>query len=368
MSFLSGITALALVLYQGQSVSTEQIFLGAARDLQSGRYAEAEAGFTQVLQREPNNLGALGNLGVIYSRLNRPHRAIDSYRKALRLAPNEPGLLLNLGLALLKLDDYPQAKPLFAQLAKAPSARQRQAQELLAICQLQTGEVPAAVRNLEALAQAAEVSPGVYHFLALAYVKQKDPIRAQAVLDQLFAHLPPAQAHYLEGRVWYDSALFDRALASFEKAAQADPKLPGLALETGKTHVSLRNTAAALEQLRLAAQEPQDVEAKYFLGALLVQEGQYHQAAPLLAAVTDARPDLWGTHYYLGKAKLALGEAAAALPLLQRAAARAPGESAVQYQLARALQALGRKAEAQQAFARVAKLKAQGNTETIVMK
>ena len=368
MSLLISTTVLALVFYQGQTVSTEQLFTVAARDLQAGRFPEAEAGFTQVLRREPNNLGALGNLGVLYSRQNRPQKAVDTYRRALRMVPKEPGLLLNLGLAYLKLDDYPQAKPLFAVLSKTISARQKQAQELLAICQLQTGETALAISNLRQLAQGSEVSPGVYHFLALAYVKQKDLPRAQQVLAKLFANLPPAQAHYLEGRVWYDSAIFDRALTSFEKAAHADPQLPGLALETGKTYVSLRHTAAALEQLRLAVQQAPDPEAQYFLGALLVQEGRYEEAAPLLRAVADSRPDLWGTHYYLGKAQLALGHATAALPLLQRAAARAPSESAVQYQLARTLQALGRKAEAQQVFARVARLKARANSETIVMK
>jgi tetratricopeptide (TPR) repeat protein len=363
------LATLALVSYQGQSVSTEQIFGAAVRDLQAGRYAEAETGFLRVLRREPNNLGALGNLGVLYNRQNRPQKAVETYRRALGLSPNEPGLRLNLGLAYLKLDDYVNAKPLFALLAKSPGPRQAQARELLAICQLQTGETALATENLQALAQAESASPGVYHFLALAYVKQKDLPRAQEVLGKLFATLPPAQAYYLEGRVWYDSALFDRARASFEKAAEADASLPGLALETGKTQVSLRNTAAAFEYLRRAvAQNPEDVEAQYFLGALLVQEGQYEEAAPLLKAVSELRPDLWGTHYYLGKAQLALGHPAAALPLLQRAARRAPEESAVHYQLARTLQALGRKAEAQQAFARVARLKTAANVETIVMK
>ncbi|MFN8938536.1 MAG: tetratricopeptide repeat protein, partial [Acidobacteriota bacterium] len=75
-----------------------------------------------------------------------------------------------------------------------------------------------------------------------------------------------------------------------------------------------------------------------------------------------------GTSYYLGKGKLALGEAGAALPLLEQAARRAPGEAAVQYQLARALNALGRKGEAAAAFARVARLRAAANAESIVMK
>lgn len=362
---LISVIALALVLYQGQSVSMEQIFAAAAADLQAGRHAEAETGFLRVLRSEPNNLGALGNLGVLYSRQNRPQRAVETYQRALRLLPNEPGLLLNLGLAQLKLDRYGLAKPLFAQLAKSPSFRQRQAQELLAICQLQTGETALAMSGLEQLATRLDVSPGVYHFLALGYVKQKDLPRAQAVLEKLYTVLPVAQAHYLEGRVWYDSALFERALESFNKAAAADAALPGLALETGKTLISLRDNAAALEKLRQAGDS---VEARYFLGALLVQEGGYAEAKPMLTAVREARPDLWGTLYYLGKAELALGHAEAAVPMLQQAARRAPGESAVAYQLGRALQALGRKAEAREAFARVARLKAQGNTETILMR
>lgn len=363
------ICCLALILYQGQIDSTEAIFHRATAALSAGDFNLAEASFREVLRREPNNLGALGNLGVIYSRRNAPLQAVEMYQRALKLAPGEPGLLLNLGLAYLKLDDTLQAKPLFAKVAAKPSARQTQARELLAICQVQTGEVQQAVATLEELRAQPNPSPGVYHFLSLAYVKQKEPGKAQEVLDQLMARLPAAQAHYWEGRVWYDAALFDKALASYEAAAVADRNLEGLSLELGKTQVSLRNYAEAEGHLlRALAQSPSDIEARYFLGALLVQQGQYDAAAKYLTEVKAARPDLWGTSYYLGKAQLALGKAAVALPLLREAAKRAPNESPVQYQLARAYQALGRKVEAAQAFARVAKLQASSNAESIFMK
>ena len=359
---------LALILYQGQSISTEEIFNRASQFLASGSFAEAESGFLDVLRREPNNLGALGNLGVVYSRMSLPVKAIQIYQRALKLAPNQPGLLLNLGLAYLKIDDYANAKPIFKQLASVQSTRQAQIRELLAICQLQTGDVIPATSALEELINQPSPSPGVYHFLALAYVKQKDNTRAQQVLDQLLARLPAAQAHYLEGRVWYDAAIFDRALASFEKALTEDKNLDGLALQIGKTQLSLRNYQAAESMLRSAlSQVPFDIEAQYFLGALLVQQNQNDESLPLLTAVKTARPDLWGTSYYLGKAHLALGKPAAALSLLQEAARRAPNESPVHYQLARAYQALGRRTEAAQAFAKVARLKSQANSESILM-
>ena len=54
----------------------------------AGDYAAAEEGFRRVLNSAPDNIGALGNLGVVYSRTNRLTDAevdevIDVVRKAL---------------------------------------------------------------------------------------------------------------------------------------------------------------------------------------------------------------------------------------------------------------------------------------------
>lgn len=308
-------------------------------------------------------------MGVLYSRMNAPLKALDAYQHALKLVPQEPGLLLNVGLAYLKLDNHKAALPLFAMLASKPSRLQGQARELHAICQMQTGATAPAVATLEELAQQPGASPAVLHFLALGYVRLKQPERAQSLFDGMLRRLPVAEARFLEGRVWYDATVFDKALASYREAAQANANLPGLALELGKTLVSLRDYEPAEAALKQALQaNPHDVEARYFLGALLVQQARHEEGQTMLEAVRAARPDLWGTSYYLGKAQLALGKPAAAVPLLREAARRAPDEAPVQYQLARALQASGQKAEAAAAFTRVAKLRADANRETIVMK
>ncbi len=363
-----GVLAAAL-LCQGQAPTTEQLFVSSSQLLQRGEHEQAERGFLEVLKREPANIGALGNLGVLYSRTDHPLKAIDVYQRALKLAPAEPGLLLNLALAYLKLDDFARAKPLLAKLAPMAGARQAQARELLAITQMQTGETAAAVATLEELAGAGKPSTAVLHFLALGHVKQGDKAKATSVIERLFAALPPARAHYLEGRIWYDAALFEKALESFQKAASAEADLPGLALETGKTQISLRNAELAERSLRAAvAENPSNLEALYFLGALLAQGGQPAEGAAMLEKVRARRPDLWGASYYLGKAKLAVNRPAEAVPLLEEAARRSPREAAVHYQLARALQAAGRGAEARQVFARVKTLQTGGAAEPLVIR
>src|SRR5262249_10818055 len=77
----------------------EEVFQRAAAALQAGNYAAAEAGFQEVLKLVPGHVGALGNLGVVYSRMNRLSDAEKVYQRALRLSPDDRGLLLNLGLA-----------------------------------------------------------------------------------------------------------------------------------------------------------------------------------------------------------------------------------------------------------------------------
>ncbi|MEO0108483.1 MAG: tetratricopeptide repeat protein, partial [candidate division WOR-3 bacterium] len=57
--------------------------------LASGDLAAAERGFLSVLKAQPNHVGALGNLGVVYSRMDRAADAITVYQRALKLSAND---------------------------------------------------------------------------------------------------------------------------------------------------------------------------------------------------------------------------------------------------------------------------------------
>src|SRR5438045_1059610 len=86
--------------------SPEAVFQKAASALAAGDYTAAEAGFLQVLKAAPGNVGALGNLGVVYSRTRRPDKAIEVYGRALRIVPNDKALTLNLGLVYFKQEAF----------------------------------------------------------------------------------------------------------------------------------------------------------------------------------------------------------------------------------------------------------------------
>lgn len=355
--FVIGLTAAFLCFAQGNAAS---VFERGVQQLSRGDLDGAEKSFRDVLATQPNHIGALGNLGVVYSRQDRPADAVAVYSRALKLAPKEPGLLLNLGLAHLKLDQYTAARPLFERIA-AMGKPSPQVRELLATARLFSGDVAAAMPEIEALHRENPASSGVLYLLAVGSLKQKNRDGAAQAFDQLMRTLEPGAANYLAGKAYFESGFFEDAEKSLKAA---DPRTPGVLLELGKTYVSLRKEDDAVETLRAALrQSPQDTEAAYYLGALL---SETPEGVALLEQVRKKRPDSWGALYYLGKALVKQDKAASAIPLLERASKLNPQESAVWFQLTTAYRRAGRLADAGAAAAKVRTLKQEANAPLVL--
>ena len=65
----------------------------------TGQLHEAEAAYRRAIKLAPNDPATHYNLGNLYLELERPADAIVSYRTALRLTPDHPQILLQLGNA-----------------------------------------------------------------------------------------------------------------------------------------------------------------------------------------------------------------------------------------------------------------------------
>jgi tetratricopeptide (TPR) repeat protein len=270
--------------------------------------------------------------------MGREAEAIRVYRQAQKLAPNAPGLLLNLGLAHLKQEDYAAALPLFARLDGSGAAT-AQSRQLLATCELFTGHAAKALELLKKQPRTAEV----LFLTGTAHLRLKQAEAARSAFEELLRTARPEQAHYLMGRAYADNGQLEESMAEFRQALA----LPEARLELAKAQISGRDMEGAEKTLKeVLAGQPGQGEALYYLGALLVLVGREGEAAPFLEKAREARPEAWGAYYYLGRARLQQGDAAAARGLLERASKLNGEEAAVWFQLARAYQTLGRSAEA----------------------
>ncbi len=347
--FLSG-------LFLWAAEPAKVVFDRAVQALVAGDYAAAERGFKSVLEQQPGHVGALGDLGIIYSRTNRADLAIAMYRRALRLSPDDKVLLLNLGLVYLRQESHQKALPLFERVV-AIDPQHQQARQLLAVCRIYTGQLAPAIRDLESLRAASPPDEHLLFLLGFAYLKNRDTGNAKSVFEQMFALAGPARTQFMLGRACYEATLFDRAEESFLEVQRLDPNFAGLHLELGKLYISQRRTDDAIRELQLVLKEKSsDEDANYYLGSLLVQENRFAEAIPYLDKAKKLKPDSWAICFNLGKAKLRLEQTAEAIVLLQRTVELNPDESSAYYELARALQAGGRKLEAGRAFRRAQEL------------
>jgi predicted Zn-dependent protease len=336
----------------------EAVFEKAVAALAAQDYVAAERGFVTVLKTKPDNIGALGNLGVVYTRTHRYAMAINVYNRALVKAPSDPGLLLNLGLAYMKQEQYPKALPVLVKLVKM-NPENRQARELLVTCQLYTGRLQTALASFESLRAKDPRNTGVLYLLALTYYRLKQPENAGAILTDLLNSAPPAEANLLIGKAQYEAGHFEESAGSFRTSLLADPRLPTVHRELGKVLISLHQNADAEKELSLAIrQDREDGEAYYFLGALELQEHKLDAAGAYLETARELLPDSWAVYFYLGRLRQQEAKPAEAVTLLQRAARLNPVESSIYYRLAQALKSAGREAESRAVLQRVKDLKA----------
>ena len=88
---------------------------------QKGLNAEAEQIWNAIAKANPQNAEALAHLGLLEARQEHYESAIDYYRQAIAINPNLPGLQMNLGLALFKAAQFPDAiKSFSSEIRKHP--------------------------------------------------------------------------------------------------------------------------------------------------------------------------------------------------------------------------------------------------------
>ncbi len=95
-------------------------------------YEEAAAHYTSALQMRPNSTLA-SNLGLCYERLGKTAMALDAYRNAITLNPNNAFVHCNLGFLLFRQEEYEAALE-NAEQSISINAQLPQALALAAMC------------------------------------------------------------------------------------------------------------------------------------------------------------------------------------------------------------------------------------------
>ena len=258
-----------------QEMKGEQIrgsILAARREIQAGRYAEAQTSLNSLLRSNPDpDIAAEAQylLGVTYENLKQPTPAAAAYAESMRLKPTAPWMgELQSSLAWLWLDLKQPAnaeKAAAAALAlNLPKEQDEQARLALIQALLEQGKWEAVMEGCKVILDkhpARDTVPTVLYVQATALDRQKKADEALVVWEKLAGDYPKseyaAQGLMRSGEARSKAEKWADAQAKFSQLIAAFPQSPFVA------------------------------EARFNLGAALFRQDKFAEAATAYSAVAD---------------------------------------------------------------------------------
>jgi tetratricopeptide (TPR) repeat protein len=349
---------LAVLILPLGAAETRQVFEHGQHAMDSGDLVTAEKDFRAVLAAEPDNVGAHGNLAVVYMRRKQWKPALDELRAAERLAPKMPGIRLNIGLVYYRQAGYQDAiAPFESVLRDQPDSHQ--ARYLLGLCYFFKERYADAAKTLAPLWPRDSADLNYLYVLSIAANKS-----GMADLDQkATARLievghDSAEFHLIIGKAHAGAGLYAQAMEEFQTAARLDPKLPLVHYFLGTEYRRQNDFEHAKQEFLKDIAIAPDVAYDYDeLGAVSYALDQLPEAERYFKEALRLDPGLGTADYGLAKIYKQQGKYPAALEALHAAGAIDPKRSSVYYLRGQILFALGRRPEAKTAFDEAARLK-----------
>lgn len=332
---------------KGGVIDPAETFQRGQDALTHGRLEEAERDFREVLAADPKAGGAYANLGVVYMRREQWTKALEMLQKAEWLMPQVAGIRLNIGLAYYRQSEFLKAIPPFETVVRdQPDAPQPR--YLLGLCYFFAERWADAAAMLEPLwAQESDKLPYLYVLSNAAHRAGQKELDERATEQLLKLGNGSPEYRLFVGKYHLNLDQYDLALADFQAAAQANPKLPFVHFDLGLTYLKKQDYEHARDEfLRDAAVEP-DLALNYDqLGDVywLMQDDSGAEKSYREALRRD--PRLVNSHLGLAKIYQRQQKYGQALVEIEDAEKVDSARPDVHYLRARVLLQMGRKEEA----------------------
>jgi tetratricopeptide (TPR) repeat protein len=323
-----------------------QLFQAGQDALNQGRLDEAERDFRQVLAVNPKVGGAYANLGVVYMRRKQWAKALERLHKAEHLMPQVAGIRLNIGLAYYRQNEFLKAIPSFESVVRdQPGALQPR--HLLGLCYFFAERWADAANTLEPLwAQESGQLSYLYVLSIAAHRAGQKELDEKATAQLIKTGEGSPEFHLFMGKAHLNLEQYDMALADFQAAADANPKLTFVHFNLGLTYLKKQDYEQARDEfLKDAAVEP-DLALNYDeLGDVYSLLQQDSDAEKSYREALRRDPRLVNSYVGLTKVYQRQEKYPQALSAIDAAGKLDPGRTDIHYLRGQVLIHLGRKEE-----------------------
>jgi tetratricopeptide (TPR) repeat protein len=291
--------------------------------LASSQWESARKLYEACLAADPNNFGALSNMGVVLSRLGRMQEAVDSYQKALALSKDDPKIEFNLAVALVKSGNCNAAVDHLSHLQEG--SRDLRYEELLAFCYYRLGSYSLAARAAERVHNAQPDDPANALILGSAYTRLGLYQQALPLITLALKAAGSAEGHLIMAETLLGMHQYRPAFDELNQAAELQPDLPDLHTELGVAYVGMNKPAdAILEFTKALEQDPTDYQANYYMGRLKRLNGDFALAQKYLQSADRLQPGSTEVMFEFAAMDVSQQHYAEAVPLLEKVIRQEP--------------------------------------------
>jgi Flp pilus assembly protein TadD len=151
-------------------------------------YKNNEAFYQRAIDLDPTNVYAIDGFGTVHLENGEWDRAIEEFRTAFQLAPNDPNAIYNLAHGLFEMHQYAEAEPLFRKVVDSPELASRRKPVLLALAdtEISLGNLSDAMEVLERLQGLDVKFPALHRTLGIVFQREGRITEAQAEYHKEF--------------------------------------------------------------------------------------------------------------------------------------------------------------------------------------
>jgi tetratricopeptide (TPR) repeat protein len=248
-------------------------------------YSQAAPALERHLRAHPDDSFVRQLLGLSYSMLENDEKVVEVLHPFLEHPPDDPGLLLAWGTALVHTRQSGDAAGIFRRLLEQ-NTNNASVHLLLGKAYAQQEDYPNAANELSTASRLDPRLPEAHYYAGLVCLRQNDFESAarefRAELD-----LRPSDAHAMY-HLGYTLLLQDRlaeAVALLREVVKAVPDYEMAYFELGRAFLKQEDTTGAIESLETAKKLAPDHDAVYFqLSQAYRRAGRVQEAGQSLAA------------------------------------------------------------------------------------
>lgn len=356
---LIALSSCACALQLSDRPSATEHFKHASVLAKEHRITEAEHEYRLGLQIDPTSIAAYNNLGVLYFATGDFQQAADAFGRAHRLHADDPEISFNLGLALFKSGNCPNAiAPLRAGAVSPRHATD--AHYLLGACYFELKQWQKSIQELEAARKARPKDDKILFLLFNDYRNIGKPTQSLRAAADLLKNSPDSPLVYeILGEARDAEGQSQQAEQEFKQAIAAAPRAPELHFLLGYLYWRWKRYQEALAPLKTEIRiNPSFAPPYYYLGDITLRQGNPRQALDYFRKVLRLDPSYSLAALGTGRADARLGKYEESIRYFRQAVQKMPGDAEPHYWLGRTLIRAGQAEEGKKELAEFHRIQA----------